>query len=75
MDEQVKKEKLILQWVLMGLMGYEVTALQSQRVSSIPNIPTITHLLQSRPKWVSSSIIGTLVLALIDHIYFQKVLP
>lgn len=69
MEDEHLQEKLILQFTLTSLMWYELVALQTRKV------PTITRLLKSCPKYGSAAILGSIALAMVDHIYFQKVFP
>lgn len=62
---------MVFQWVLIVLLSYEIAALRT----STDKVPTITEVLKRLPWYASAVVIAALAAMLVDHIYFQWVVP
>lgn len=55
-------------WLIAGLISYEVVAAASQRSNRVPSLPLLTTLLNGHPRWVRWTFVGGLAALLIVHL-------
>lgn len=60
---------MIFELSLLVLVWYELIALYADK------IPTVTEILKEMPLWLSVTLLVLLSLTVVDHIYFQWVMP